>query len=106
MNKRWKHVRLSITAPFVLAPAIVLMAHDAGGALKARAADPPAAAKQTAAADEKAIRATADELVNGAGTRETPRRSVRNGRSMRSTLTNSASCTAAGPRSKTITRNC
>ena len=32
MNKRWKHVRLSITALFVLAPAIVLMAHDAGGA--------------------------------------------------------------------------
>jgi uncharacterized protein (TIGR02246 family) len=62
MNKRCTHVRSRVTELFVLAAAIVLVAHDRL-TLKAQAADPPAAAKPSTAADEKAIRATADEFV-------------------------------------------
>ena len=62
MNKRWKLVRLKITVLFAVAAGIVLLANH-NLAPKARAADPPVAAKPSAAADEKAIRATADEFV-------------------------------------------
>jgi uncharacterized protein (TIGR02246 family) len=62
MTKQWTHIRLKIIAHCVIGAGIALLACGVV-TNRAHAADAPAAAKDNSAADEKAIRATADEFV-------------------------------------------